>query len=368
MSGFGAVLDELRQAAGRIDDVIGGVPGKPWRGPSGDYRHAAVQQSWAGFIENAKREVENLCQTVAGHGERFREAVAKYREDEVETGGVIVRIGDLLDGESGGLDPNVVPGGGIAGGLDIGIGEGSGGGRSGVLDPDAVPGGGFTGGNRNIVDGPADGGTGAGGLVAELGRTTDPKELVPGEPELIASDLRELVGNIEGIGTVGGDLRSVDPARGPAKPPPPSATRSAPNHLGGCDSPTSSARAGSRSPTTPICSRGARVRRSAPLRCTPRRRPRRGQRPHSATRPREQAGHSDRSPTPDSRSRRRPSRPWTTRAARAGRQVGFRGFMLIGDQLDLFDPVSDHRDPEQLVPALELRCDIFDRVPASVWA
>ena len=34
-------------------------------------------------------------------------------------------------------------------------------------------------------------------MAAALGQTTNPKDLIPGEPELIASDLRELVGNIQ---------------------------------------------------------------------------------------------------------------------------------------------------------------------------
>lgn len=42
----------------------------------------------------------------------------------------------------------------------------------------------------------------------------------------------------------------------------------------------------------------------------------------------------------------------------------FRGFALRGEYLDVFDPVGDHRDPGELVPALELRCDILDRIPA----
>ncbi|EHK87273.1 hypothetical protein SZMC14600_11203 [Saccharomonospora azurea SZMC 14600] len=46
----------------------------------------------------------------------------------------------------------------------------------------------------------------------------------------------------------------------------------------------------------------------------------------------------------------------------------FRGFMLLGDQLDVFDSLHDHRDPIQLVAALDLRCDILDRIPAFVWS
>jgi hypothetical protein len=46
---------------------------------------------------------------------------------------------------------------------------------------------------------------------------------------------------------------------------------------------------------------------------------------------------------------------------------GLRAFWLLGDQLDVLDEVSDHRDPAQLVPALDLRCDIPDRIPPAVW-
>ncbi|WP_225978301.1 DUF3137 domain-containing protein [Gandjariella thermophila] len=45
----------------------------------------------------------------------------------------------------------------------------------------------------------------------------------------------------------------------------------------------------------------------------------------------------------------------------------FRGFALLGDQLEVLDPVSDHRDPAELIPALDLRCDILDLIPADVW-
>ncbi|MBK1786809.1 hypothetical protein [Prauserella cavernicola] len=49
-------------------------------------------------------------------------------------------------------------------------------------------------------------------------------------------------------------------------------------------------------------------------------------------------------------------------------QARLRGFMLIGDQLEVFDAISEHRDPRELIPALDLRCDILDRMPAAVWA
>lgn len=46
----------------------------------------------------------------------------------------------------------------------------------------------------------------------------------------------------------------------------------------------------------------------------------------------------------------------------------FRGFSLLGDQLDVIDPVGDHRDPGRLIPALDLRCDLLDLIPAEAWA
>lgn len=46
----------------------------------------------------------------------------------------------------------------------------------------------------------------------------------------------------------------------------------------------------------------------------------------------------------------------------------FRGFTLFANHVDVLDPVSDHRDPAELVPALDLRCDILDRIPNAVWA
>lgn len=44
------------------------------------------------------------------------------------------------------------------------------------------------------------------------------------------------------------------------------------------------------------------------------------------------------------------------------------GFAVYGDQFDVHDVVTDNRDPAQLVPALDLRCDLLDRIPPTVWA
>ncbi|MBB4685339.1 hypothetical protein [Amycolatopsis jiangsuensis] len=58
----------------------------------------------------------------------------------------------------------------------------------------------------------------------------------------------------------------------------------------------------------------------------------------------------------------------------------FKGFTINGPYLDFMDPFYqhsnpeertssfDHRDPELLIPALDLRCDLLDLIPRSVWA
>lgn len=55
-------------------------------------------------------------------------------------------------------------------------------------------------------------------MGAELGQTTNPKELIPGEPEAISRDLQKLVGNVEKIGAVKDGLHGIDPKQwtGPA--------------------------------------------------------------------------------------------------------------------------------------------------------
>ncbi|HEV7979672.1 hypothetical protein [Amycolatopsis sp.] len=46
----------------------------------------------------------------------------------------------------------------------------------------------------------------------------------------------------------------------------------------------------------------------------------------------------------------------------------FRSVMLLGANLDVGDPIDDHRDPAELIGALDLRCDLLDLVPRSAWA
>jgi hypothetical protein len=148
--GFGAIPEELRQTAGKIDDAIGGVIQLFREGPTGDYGHSGVQRAWADFVENVKREVESLRDKAAEHGDSLRTAAIKYLEREAETGATLTGLGGLVDG--GGLDPSVVPGGGITGGMGIGqvhsgqpIGAG--------LDPSVVPGGGITGSIADALSG-----------------------------------------------------------------------------------------------------------------------------------------------------------------------------------------------------------------------
>ncbi|QFU91832.1 putative T7SS-secreted protein [Amycolatopsis sp. YIM 10] len=48
-------------------------------------------------------------------------------------------------------------------------------------------------------------------MAVELGQTTNPRDLIPGEPEAITNDLRQLVGNIDLVGGVGDGLQGIDP-------------------------------------------------------------------------------------------------------------------------------------------------------------
>ncbi|KAA9152225.1 hypothetical protein FPZ12_037260 [Amycolatopsis acidicola] len=49
--------------------------------------------------------------------------------------------------------------------------------------------------------------------MAGLGETTDPRELIPGEPEKITEDLRAIAANIAKLGEVGDALADVDPGQ-----------------------------------------------------------------------------------------------------------------------------------------------------------
>ncbi|MEU6646892.1 putative T7SS-secreted protein [Saccharomonospora sp. NPDC046836] len=49
--------------------------------------------------------------------------------------------------------------------------------------------------------------------MVELGQTNNPKDLIPGEPEVITSDLRELIGTITTADEIGGSLGRIDPVQ-----------------------------------------------------------------------------------------------------------------------------------------------------------
>lgn len=46
----------------------------------------------------------------------------------------------------------------------------------------------------------------------------------------------------------------------------------------------------------------------------------------------------------------------------------FRGFTVIGANLDFFDGVTDHRGPGKLVAALDLQCDLLELISRSAWS
>ncbi|MFD2421290.1 hypothetical protein [Amycolatopsis pigmentata] len=124
-SGFGAVPDDLRQSAGKIGEVIGGVAGLVWQGPSGDYGHAAVQSGWARFIEGMKGTVQGLHDKAGEHGESLRTAASAYEGSEAEAG---TKIGDF--GEAVAAADDGMVGGGFGGPVRGGMAGGSG-----FLDP-----------------------------------------------------------------------------------------------------------------------------------------------------------------------------------------------------------------------------------------
>ncbi|TWP52133.1 hypothetical protein FKR81_11160 [Lentzea tibetensis] len=50
-------------------------------------------------------------------------------------------------------------------------------------------------------------------------------------------------------------------------------------------------------------------------------------------------------------------------------QRAFQEWWMVGDIIDVAgDSCGEHRDPRELIPALDLRCDILDLVPEVVWA
>jgi hypothetical protein len=78
MSGFGAVPEELRRAAGAIGDAGEQTAGMVWCGPSGEYGHAGVAGAWELFIEEMKAYVERLRQQADEHAIGLRAAASSY--------------------------------------------------------------------------------------------------------------------------------------------------------------------------------------------------------------------------------------------------------------------------------------------------
>lgn len=78
MSGFGAVPEELRRAAGQIGDVGDRAAGMVWCGPSGEYGHAGVAGAWELFIEEMKAYVQRLRQEADEHAIGLRATASSY--------------------------------------------------------------------------------------------------------------------------------------------------------------------------------------------------------------------------------------------------------------------------------------------------
>jgi len=110
-SGFGAVPDELRQAAGQIGGVIRNVADLVWQGPSGDYGHAGVQTGWGQFIDDMKKSVQNLHDKADEHGIGLKGAASAYEEQDSGVGQLVGGIGELIDSAgssaSGFINPSV---------------------------------------------------------------------------------------------------------------------------------------------------------------------------------------------------------------------------------------------------------------------
>jgi len=117
--GFDGFPDDLRQTAGKIGSVIGGVADLVWQGPSGDYGHAGVHRGWAIFIEDMKTAVQALHDKVNEHGESLKTAASVYEGSDAEVGAKLGGLGEAVHSVGG------MVGGGFAGpilgrGADIG--------------------------------------------------------------------------------------------------------------------------------------------------------------------------------------------------------------------------------------------------------
>jgi hypothetical protein len=149
--GYGAVPNELYQAANKIGDVVGAAAGLQWQGPSGDYGHAGVQAGWSTFLSDLETHVKELRDKADHHGESLKTAAGSYTEAENTADHSLGKLGDLFDDSSGG-GLRGVPGGGFTGGITGILGGGEAADTGGMLyEPTNgaglhdVPGGGFTG-------------------------------------------------------------------------------------------------------------------------------------------------------------------------------------------------------------------------------
>lgn len=117
--GYGAVPEQIQQAANDIHDVVGRVANTVWSGPSGDYGHPGVQTGWAQFIEMMREHVDELKRQAEGHGEGLSEAVKAYfgLEDDAES--TLGKAGSGLDAVGGGITGGAI--GGALGGAGAGF-------------------------------------------------------------------------------------------------------------------------------------------------------------------------------------------------------------------------------------------------------
>lgn len=115
--GFRAVFEDLHRAAGKIEDAVQAAAGLPWQGPGGDYGHRGVQAGWTQFIEDAKAEIETLCDKAVEHSDGLRTAAQDYQDADDETGFTLGDIGDLLAPDDGTV------GGGFTGGIKDVVGR-----------------------------------------------------------------------------------------------------------------------------------------------------------------------------------------------------------------------------------------------------
>lgn len=96
MGGFGAVPEELRQAAVEIGDAGDKTAGMVWRGPSGDYGHEGVAGAWEEFIRDMRAFVEQLREQTEAHAAGLRDAASSYGDVDVRSAVDLGRISGSL--------------------------------------------------------------------------------------------------------------------------------------------------------------------------------------------------------------------------------------------------------------------------------